>query len=537
MPATTSAPPSSNVSMSSGSAGRPPGAASARRAGSRSRLGAECTQDSTSRSKSDTGESLASRPISGGTRRRCRPAPRMGAGRTSPTSERMSVSRSTHRRVRRGAAPWLAAIALAASLVPSSVAASGPAEVARPGLPPATPELIDRDVHRGAITPAQGALLLTWALTAPARLPEAYVSDTPWSGTLPLLRLRERLPALGDAPAALAARAALRGTTFSCPGTSGSLPNVRSTKHFYLQYQGVGPARRSRSASTRARSRRRGPPRSDRSSGPSHRAIRSALRPADGIRCASRTSARACTATSPAPHFAGNNPSTSWNDRDAVASCMVLNRDFGPFPGTPLDALRATAAHEFNHSIQFGYGALTGFGKVTDVMVEGLATWMEDEVFDSSDDSYNYLWPEFTLPMGRYRAVAVPLLGGVPCHDRALRRRTSQRCARPCSRSSGSRSARVRRRTSPRSPRDSRPRAASSPTAYHNASIALRFLVELLGDRPAVLPRGGSGIRGRGRRRTATTRTSTRRPTRCRGRSRTTSRSTGSVCRSAGAST
>jgi hypothetical protein len=319
----------------------------------------------------------------------------------------MSVSRSTHRRVRRGAAPWLAAIALAASLVPSSVAASGPAEVARPGLPPATPELIDRDVHRGAITPAQGALFLTWALTAPARLPEAYVSDTPWSGTLPLLRLRERLPALGDAPAALAARATLRGTTFSCPGTSGSLPNVRSTKHFYLQFKASAlrslSIRQYASALETAWATEIGsfkwakPPRDPFRAPPGGRYP---------VRVENLGSGLYGYVTGTA--FAGNNPSTPWNDRDAVASCMVLNRDFGPFPGTPLDALRATAAHEFNHSIQFGYGALTGFGKVTDVMVEGLATWMEDEVFDSSDDSYNYLWPEFTLPMGRYRGSPYP---------------------------------------------------------------------------------------------------------------------------------
>ena len=53
-------------------------------------------------------------------------------------------------------------------------------------------------------------------------------------------------------------------------------------------------------------------------------------------------------------------------------------------------------------------GALTGFGKVSDVMVEGLATWMEDEVFDASNDSYNYLWPGFTSPMGRYSASPYP---------------------------------------------------------------------------------------------------------------------------------
>ena len=83
-------------------------------------------------------------------------------------------------------------------------------------------------------------------------------------------------------------------------------------------------------------------------------------------------------------------------------SCMVLNQNYGPFPGSPLDALRATVAHEFNHSIQFGYGALTGFGNVGNIFIEGGATWMEDEVFDSANDNYNFLWPSLNAPMGRY---------------------------------------------------------------------------------------------------------------------------------------
>ena len=109
-------------------------------------------------------------------------------------------------------------------------------------------------------------------------------------------------------------------------------------------------------------------------------------------------------------HYAAhkNNPATPWNDRDAIASCMVLNQNFGPFPGTPTDAMRATVAHEFNHSIQFGYGALTGFGSVDSVFVEGGATWMEDEVFDTSNDNYNYLWPSFTTPMGKYAKSPYP---------------------------------------------------------------------------------------------------------------------------------
>jgi hypothetical protein len=98
----------------------------------------------------------------------------------------------------------------------------------------------------------------------------------------------------------------------------------------------------------------------------------------------------------------GNNPNTSWNDGDAEASCMVLNSDFEQFPGTPRAALNATTAHEFNHSIQYGYGGLRGANTPDDVFVEGGATWMEDEVYDGANDNYNYLWPVFEDDMGQY---------------------------------------------------------------------------------------------------------------------------------------
>ena len=98
----------------------------------------------------------------------------------------------------------------------------------------------------------------------------------------------------------------------------------------------------------------------------------------------------------------GDNPNTPWNDVDALASCMVLNRDYTGFPGSPQRALDATTAHELNHSIQYGYGALGGSNTPDDLFVEGGATWMEDEVYDASDDSHNYLWPAFTQSLGDY---------------------------------------------------------------------------------------------------------------------------------------
>jgi len=301
--------------------------------------------------------------------------------------------------VRRSTLSIALALILAASLLPlATVAASArPAPARR--MRPATPELIERAVRRGEITEARGALYLTWAFSAPQRVPEEYSSATPWSGTLPLLELQRTLPELGDAPAAAAARSTLRAKTFACPGTTGKLPKKRSTKHFYIQYKTIRDATINQYASALETTWRTevgkfgwAKPPKDPVSYPK------------GGRYPVRVENLGpglygyVTGT----RFVGNNPATPWNDRDAVASCMVLARNFQPFPGSTLDALRATAAHEFNHSIQFGYGALVGPGSASSVMIEALASWMEDEVFDSANDNYQYLWPDFTVPMGRY---------------------------------------------------------------------------------------------------------------------------------------
>jgi len=104
-------------------------------------------------------------------------------------------------------------------------------------------------------------------------------------------------------------------------------------------------------------------------------------------------------------HFVGNNRATPWNDRDAYASCMVLNQNMVQFGDKPLGSMRATVAHEFNHSLQFGMGALTGPTNAKPVWVEGGATWMEDEVFTGSNDNYNYIGPnlpDLRTPMPLY---------------------------------------------------------------------------------------------------------------------------------------
>jgi hypothetical protein len=235
---------------------------------------------------------------------------------------------------------------------------------------PATPDLIASAVDRSEITEAQGALFLSYAFTAPDQVPEAYRSSTPWSGTLPLLELKRTLKRLGAVPAAAEARSVLRATSFDCSNFRASKPNTKSTAHFYLQYknsslQGLTANQYGSALETTWSTEISGfgwarPPKDPVSNPPGGRypvRIESLGVGLYGF----------VTGTHYAAHK--NNPATPWNDRDAIASCMVLNQNFGPFPGTPTDAMRATVAHEFNHSIQFGYGALGGFGSVDSVFV------------------------------------------------------------------------------------------------------------------------------------------------------------------------
>jgi CSLREA domain-containing protein len=104
--------------------------------------------------------------------------------------------------------------------------------------------------------------------------------------------------------------------------------------------------------------------------------------------------------------FVGNNPNTDWDDKDAYASCMVLNNDFSRLQhrGTLQQVLDATTAHELNHSIQMGYGASfdSDFNSPASIFREGGANWMEDEVFNSANENYSDLWPTFELPMNNY---------------------------------------------------------------------------------------------------------------------------------------
>lgn len=106
----------------------------------------------------------------------------------------------------------------------------------------------------------------------------------------------------------------------------------------------------------------------------------------------------------------GDNPNTTAVETEARASCMVLNNDFSQFAGfTAQQNLDATTSHEYVHAIQNAYGDAGG---TEDAMwFESGASYMEDEVFDTSNSAYQYLWPTTTQCLGQWPNGQAP--GGI----------------------------------------------------------------------------------------------------------------------------
>ena len=68
-------------------------------------------------------------------------------------------------------------------------------------------------------------------------------------------------------------------------------------------------------------------------------------------------------------------------------SYIEVENDFAGFPTDSLAGLKVTAAHEFNHAIQFGYNV-----RPEDFyFYEMTSTWMEDALFPDINDYYQYL--------------------------------------------------------------------------------------------------------------------------------------------------
>jgi len=306
-------------------------------------------------------------------------------------------------RARRAAVAAVACLALLAALAPAAGADEPtPSNTAAVRLRPTTPQLIDDALAAGQISRDQATLYKAWALVLPAAVPSEFVSDSPWEGTLTMLQVRRSLSRLDAARMTPALADAASRIDTTCSDSTSNRPNSKSTNHFYFRYRAssigggltIGQYAAALETAWKTEIGTFGwarPPKDPRAGLPGGRYLVRLDSIGPGL-----------YGYVSGTYYVGNNPATRWNDKDSVASCMVLNQNFSGFPSGPTDSLRATVAHEFNHSIQFGYGALTGFGKVKNVFVEGGASWMEDEVFDGADDNYFYLWPDFTAPMGRY---------------------------------------------------------------------------------------------------------------------------------------
>jgi len=290
---------------------------------------------------------------------------------------------------------------LAAGMLANPAIAADPSETAnRQNQALTTPQLIERAVRQGEVNRSKGDLFLAYALASPRKLPPAYRSPAPWDGTLPLLHLRERLKTMPPGPQRAQLKEALSPAA-NCGGQTGGA-DILDTAHFHIHYTAANigggltisdyGASLETSWSTEVTSFGwAAPP----ISGGLYLVVVDGL--GSGLYGYVTTTGNA-----------GNNPNTSWNEGDAQYSCMALNENYTAFPGSPQQAMDATTAHEFNHSIQFGYGALTGANAADDALVEGGATWMEDEVYDDSNDNHNYLWPSFTQDMGQYTASPYP---------------------------------------------------------------------------------------------------------------------------------
>lgn len=97
----------------------------------------------------------------------------------------------------------------------------------------------------------------------------------------------------------------------------------------------------------------------------------------------------------------GDNPNTpNLHETDSTRSHIVVDNDYEEYedfasPSISLiEYMRSTAAHEFNHAIQFGYDGL----ETHDWLWEATATWMEEEVFDSINEVVDTLTSVFKSP-------------------------------------------------------------------------------------------------------------------------------------------
>ena len=82
----------------------------------------------------------------------------------------------------------------------------------------------------------------------------------------------------------------------------------------------------------------------------------------------------------------GDNPNTPEIEEFATAGYLILDNDYSGYDD-PIQAMRATTAHEFHHVIQFGYDRDEAFSWY----FEATASWMETVTFPAQEEATIYV--------------------------------------------------------------------------------------------------------------------------------------------------
>lgn len=95
--------------------------------------------------------------------------------------------------------------------------------------------------------------------------------------------------------------------------------------------------------------------------------------------------------------YAASDPGSRGRKRPGY---LVVDNDYAGFDGKPLDLMRVTIAHEYNHILQFAYDSFQDGW-----LFEATATWIEEYVYPEIDDYLNFLGPFTKRP---HRPLAEP---------------------------------------------------------------------------------------------------------------------------------
>ncbi|MFN8473129.1 MAG: hypothetical protein U0822_13150 [Anaerolineae bacterium] len=305
----------------------------------------------------------------------------------------------------------LALLTVLAAL-PLLAQSAGAAASSASSRPLSTEQLINQAYSRGEITAEQRILYLAYAVYDISKLPAQYHGTAGWEGTAAVAEINKTLQNQGTgkvtalSPATVAELTRLtrpQGTLCNKPDG----PNTTETTDFVINYGDIAGLTIDQyktgletafGVEVTSYDWPKPPFTAENAYG------KYPVQVNDASSSDSKLYGYVTIVGGPYTGFIGNNPNTPATETDAWASCMVINNDLVQFTNgdvaKALQALNATTAHEFVHSIQFGVGYPSQ--TVEGMWTESTATYAEDEVYPDSHDNYGYLWPLFQQSLATY---------------------------------------------------------------------------------------------------------------------------------------